>query len=219
MRAYDQLVGLIHNGVIPYANFPFGQWAGHYNNFGSEREIFRRTMDRVKPRIVIEVGTFLGGSAMWMAQHAKNNNWDTVVLCVDTWLGGVDHWLRANEKLRPHFGRPTLYEHFLNNVIEAGLTEYIVPFTLDSLNAARFLKDKGITCQMVYIDGSHEEGDVLRDYELYWELLDSSGAFLVDDLTGHFPGVLHDWDQMLIRKDMCEKVDCIEGEKGLLIKP
>lgn len=216
MTAHAELMRLIHQDVSPYANFPL-VWGGHYNTDGSERPIFRATMDRIKPRIIIEVGTFLGGSAMHMAAHAKAQGWDCAVLCVDTWLGGVDHWLRAREKLTMHFGRPALYYRFLNNVIEAGLTDYIVPFTLDSIAAARFLKEAGIKAQMMYIDGSHEEGDVERDYNAYWDLLESGGAFLVDDLTDWFPGVVKDWTCFVALNKL--KIDRVEGEKGLLIKP
>lgn len=216
MTAHKELMTLIHGSADPYLNFPRDAWQGHYNTDGSERPIFRKTMDRVKPRIIIEVGTFLGGSAIHMAQHAKANGWDCAVLCVDTWLGGVDHWLRAREKLRPHFGRPSLYYHFMANVIEAGVQDYIVPFTLDSIAAARFLKESGVKCQMQYIDGSHEQGDVLNDYKAYWELLDSGGAFLVDDLTNWFPGVLADWATFVTSKGIT--VTEVEGEKGLIIK-
>lgn len=217
MTAYSELMELIHGASNPYLNFPPDSWRGHYNTDGSERPIFRRTMDRVQPRIIIEVGTFLGGSAIHMAQHAKAKGWDCAVLCVDTWLGGVDHWLRAKEKLRPHFGRPSLYYHFIANVIEAGVQDYIVPFTLDSLAAARFLKTAKVKCQMTYIDGSHEEGDVLRDYEAYWELIEPNGAMLVDDLTNWFPGVVADWGRFLNHHNLMASE--IEGEKGLVFKP
>jgi len=216
MTAYSELMALIHGESDPYMNFP-DSWKGHYNTDGSERPIFRNTMDRVKPRIIIEVGTFLGGSAIHMALHAKANGWDCAILCVDTWLGGVDHWLRAREKLRPQFGRPSLYYHFIANVIEAGVQGYIVPFTLDSMAAARFLKASGTRCQLVYVDGSHEEGDVISDYNAYWELLDPGGAMLVDDLTNHFPGVLHDW-RLFLEHHGYPQVE-IEGEKGLMLKP
>jgi hypothetical protein len=216
MTAHAELMKLIHGEVNPYAGFPL-IWGGYYNTDGSERAIFRETMDRIKPRIIIEVGTFLGGSAMHMAAHAKAKGWDCAVLCVDTWLGGVDHWLRAPEKLTKHFGRPSLYYKFLNNVIEAGLTDYIVPFTLDSIAAARFLAEAKIMADMMYIDGSHESDDVLRDYSYYWPLLRSGGAFLVDDLTHHFPGVLWAWDKFLKMNNLSPTR--IEGEKGLVIKP
>lgn len=212
----QSIMRLIHPDRNPYEGFPRGQWTGHYNIDGSERPIFTRAIERVHPKLIIEVGTFLGGSAMHMARHLKARNLDSVILCVDHWCGGVDHWLRAREKLRPHFGRPSLYYYFLNNVIEAGLTDYIVPFSLDSIAAARFLKACQVQCQMLYIDGSHEQGDVLRDYEAYWELLAPGGAMLVDDLTNWFPGVLHDWDVFIKSRNLTFET---EGEKGLVIKP
>ena len=145
------------------------------------------------PASIIEVGTFLGGSALHMASLCKAKNLDAAIICVDTWSGGFDHWTKARERLHYHFGRPALYYEFISNVIKYGHQDMIIPLCLDSANAARYLAHHGITARMLYIDASHEQGDVIRDYEAYWSLLAPGGAFSVDDLTNWFPGVLADW--------------------------
>jgi len=214
---FKSILPLIHDDHDPYRDFPKGQWTGHYNTDGSEREIFKKAIDLLKPKVIIEVGTFLGGSALFMARHIKATDSDTIIICVDTWLGGTDHLLRAREKLRPHFGRPSLYYFFMNNVLEAQMDDVIIPFPIDSMAGARFLKERGVKCQMCYVDSSHEEGDVRRDYEAYWELLESGGGLLVDDLTNWFPGVVADWTAFI--KDHNLSPIMTEGEKALLIKP
>lgn len=216
MTLYEELIQKIYHGHNPYTGFPVGQWAGvWYNDGGARRDIFVRVIEQIKPKLIVEVGSFVGESSIFMAEQLKRHRSDGVVLCIDTWLGGIDHWKSVPEKLRFHFGRPSLYYQFIGNVIQRGCHDTILPLTLDSLNAARLLKMLQIVPDMLYIDGSHEEGDVLADYEAYWPLLISGGAFLVDDLTGWFPGVLGDWKLFVMSHDL--KVE-VEGEKGLIIK-
>jgi cephalosporin hydroxylase len=205
-------------GVDPYTNFPAAQWAGYENTDGSTVPIFERAIDQSQPGIIIEVGTFLGGSALHMAKLCKAKKLDAAIICVDTWYGGFDHWTKAREKLHYHFGRPALYYEFISNVIKYGHQDMIIPLALDSANAARYLAAHGILAQMIYVDGSHEAGDVLRDYETYWPLLASGGALLVDDVSRWFPDVVTDWNRFADRMDLAGLIHA-EAEKRLVIKP
>jgi predicted O-methyltransferase YrrM len=174
-------------------------------------------MQMVNPSLIIEVGSFVGESAIHMAKLVKIENRDCPILCVDTWYAGFDHWKGAREKIQMHFGRPDLFYKFMANVIEHGCQDVIVPLASDSLNAARILKWLGIVPGLIYVDGSHEQGDALRDYEAYWDLLPPGGGLLVDDLTNWFPGVLHDWATFTEYRNLTPVLT--EGEKALVIKP
>jgi len=208
---------LIHLDRNPYAGFPAQQWGGTwYGDHGARREIFGRCIDLIKPKVIVEVGSFVGESAIHMAQLVQQRGMDSCVLCVDTWYGGFDHWKGAREKIVNHFGRPDFFYKFMANVIANRCENVIVPLATDSLNAARILEYLGIKADLVYIDGSHEEGDVLRDYKAYWPLLNSGGGMLCDDWSGHFPGVLED-GQRFIAHTECKPV-AIEGEKVLFVK-
>lgn len=218
MIAYRQLLDKIHLGKNPYDGFPANEWSGvWYGDPGAAREIFDKCIFKIRPRVVVEVGSFIGESAIRMARCIKNNGMDAAIVCVDTWYAGVDHWKGAREKIQPHFGRPDLYYRFIANVINNRCQDVIIPLAMDSLGGARVLKWLGVSADLVYVDASHEAGDVFRDYEFYWEILRSGGGMLVDDLSGHFPGVLHDFDAFLNYKNL--KPSLIEGEKALLIKP
>lgn len=205
-------------GVDPYTRFPAAQWTGYENTDGSTVPIFEQAIDLSRPGIIIEVGTFLGGSALHMARLCKAKKLDAAIICVDTFYGGFDHWMKAREKLHFHFGRPALYYEFISNVIKYGHQDMIIPLALDSANAARYLTACGITARMIYVDGSHEPGDVLRDYETYWPLLDKGGAFLVDDVSRWFPDVVADWSRFTAKLDPPVLIQS-EAEKRLIIKP
>lgn len=163
-----------------------------FSHLPSDIEPIEKAIEVSKPGIIIEVGTFLGHSAIAMAKYASTHGMDCAVICVDTWLGGIDHWLKEWNSLDHRLGRPTLYDRFLRNLKSSGTAEIAIPITLDSANAARYLEHHSIVADMVYVDGSHETGDVMRDLQSYWKLLKSGGIMIVDDVVPHFPGVVSD---------------------------
>lgn len=218
MTPFQFLIDKIHEGKNPYAGFPTVEWAGTwYGDPGAAREIFAQCIEKTMPSIIVEVGSFVGESAIHMAKLIKQMNLPTAILCVDSWLGGFDHYKGAREKFRLHFGRADFYYRFIANVIQQGCQDVIVPFPMDSLNAARVIKWLEIVPQYVYIDASHEEGDALRDYLAYWDLLPSSGGMLCDDWSDHFPGVMKDGERFMQQIGL--EPDLIQGEKVLFIKP
>jgi hypothetical protein len=218
MNPFNLLIEKVHEGRNPYTGFPAAEWAGTwYNDAGAQREIVQKCIGRLNPSIIIEVGSFVGESAIHMAKLIKSQKRDCAILCVDTWYAGFDHFLGAREKIRPHFGRPDFYYKFVANVIANGCQDVIVPLAIDSINGARVIKWLGLQPQLVYVDASHEEGDVRRDYEAYWDLMPPGAGMLVDDLTNWFPGVLKDWTEFIADHSLVPVLT--EGEKALVIKP
>ena len=218
MKPFDLLIDKVHLGINPYTGFPAGEWGGvWYNDGGAQREIFDKCIKRQNPSIIIEVGSFVGESAIHMAKLLKAQKRDCAILCVDTWSFGYDHFLGARDKIQPHFGRPDLYYRFIANVIANGCQDVIVPLAIDSINGARVIKWLGLVPDLIYVDASHEKGDVRRDYEAYWELLPQGGGMLVDDLTNWFPGVVEDWTNFIADHNLTPVL--AEGEKALAIKP
>lgn len=218
MSTFQLLLDKVHQGKNPYTDFPTGGWAGTwYGDPGAQRAIFDRAIERTAPGVIVEVGSFVGESAIHMAKQLRARRLDAAILCVDTWYAGFDHWLGAREKIQMHFGRPDLYYKFVANVLTHEVGDWILPLAMDSIGAARVLKWMQIPIRLVYIDASHEQGDVGRDYEAYWDLLPSGAGMLVDDLSGHFPGVLHDWGEFVLKHNL--KPVLTEGEKSLVIKP
>jgi hypothetical protein len=115
------------------------------------------------------------------------------------------------------FGRPSLYYGFMANVLEHQCEDVIVPLTLDSDNAHLLLQHLKIEADFVYIDGSHELNQADRDMNNYlWKVLRRGGCMMVDDLTGHFPGVLEAWS--LIYEIHGIELDTLR-EKGRLWRP
>lgn len=154
--------------------------------WNSTRPIFEHLIRGMRPRRIIEVGTWLGASAVVMARLLRQYECDgAAIICVDTFLGSKEHWQHEDGRghLALRHGFPTLYEQFMSNVANAGLQESIVPLPLPSAIAARVLGDAHLDAQLVYIDGSHEEEDALADMRAYWKLIVPGGALFGDDWT------------------------------------
>lgn len=158
----------------------------------SQDPIFQTIIDQVRPKRIIEVGSWKGASAVHMADLTRDLG--TCIYCVDTWLGGVDHLLANDAGIKPaenHIqrldGYPQLYHQFLHNVRESGHGDRIFPLPQTSTNGARYLRAKGIAAELIYLDGSHEFEDVALDILMYLPLLAPGGVLLGDDWS--FPGV------------------------------
>jgi hypothetical protein len=156
---------LIHK-ADPYAALPKQQ----YNNWGwhSDSPYFEQIIFEVRPLRILEIGSWLGASAIHMANICKALGLQTEIVCVDTWLGALEFWTNQDdtsryEMLRLQDGYPSVYEQFRSNVIRSGLAGMITPFPITSDIAFRFFEEKGIKFDLIYIDGSHDYSDVKRD--------------------------------------------------------
>lgn len=180
----DALTALLHD-MSPYEGFDASAWPDDVQGWGSEDPLFLEVMAAVKPRLIVEVGSWKGASAIHMARMAETLRLDCRILCVDTWLGSAEHALGQKpewrESLRMRHGFPQLYYTFLANVVRAGMAGRIVPLANTSDNAALILKAKGLAPDLVYVDGAHEEAAVYRDLRAYWDLLAEDGALIGDD--------------------------------------
>lgn len=166
---------------------------------------------QVRPSFVIEVGTWLGQSTATIAETLKRSqNFEVCVLCVDTWLGSLEHWIDSafRTKLNFQFGKPTLYDQFLSNMSILGHADMVVPLTLPSQIAARLIAHRALCADLIYLDASHDEQDVYNDLLAYWPLLTPNGIIFGDD-----------WDWMSVRlgvKKFCGEISMdfeIRGKK------
>jgi predicted O-methyltransferase YrrM len=160
--------------------------------WGSTHPVFRSVFERLRPRLVVEVGTWKGGSAIHMAGLMREFGIDGgEIVCVDTWLGAPIAWttepeLKPSLKLRG--GYPQLYYTFARNVLDAGAEDVITPLPAPSEGGHTILKHFGVEADLVYVDADHDYAPAKRDFERYFELLAPDGVLIGDDF-GCFPGV------------------------------
>jgi len=156
------------------------------SGWGSTAPIFDSLISDVRPRLIIEVGSWLGASAIHMANICKSIGIETKILCVDTFLGAYEFWTNQQDveryiALKCKHGYPQVYFDFLRNVKKAGHADCIIPFPQTSLIAARYLWHHQVRAELIYIDGSHDAEDVAADIRAYWPLLKPGGVLFGDD--------------------------------------
>ena len=152
--------------------------------WNSTNVIFRDLIEHEKPKLIIEVGSWKGASAIHMANVIKELKLDTKIICIDTWLGGHETWDKETEdytSLNLKNGYPTLYRQFLYNVVNSGHSDIIVPLSNTSNIAFLILKKLDIKADLIYIDGSHYEEDVYNDMKNYNSLLNECCIMFGDD--------------------------------------
>lgn len=176
---------LLHR-TDPYEGFDPSAWPDDASGWGSDSPAFGELIEELRPKRLIEVGTWKGGSALTLASHLERLNLDAEILCVDTWLGALEMWTELDDadrhgSLNLKHGYPTLFYTFLGNVVRAGHQQRITPFPVPSVTAAQWCALHGIKADMIYIDGSHEEEDVYQDLVSWWDLVRDGGVLFGDD--------------------------------------
>lgn len=173
----------IHQGHDPFLGFT--PMKKDMQGWGSTDEGFSTVIDNIKPTTIVEVGSWKGCSAIHMAKTALERGVprdQLEVICVDTWLGSVEHYgfgnLTAEGRIN---GRPNFYEQFLSNVMLENLADVITPFPMDSINANACFETWGIKADLIYIDAAHDYNSVKLDAFLWSQVLRDGGYMLFDD--------------------------------------
>jgi hypothetical protein len=163
----------------------------------SYHPIFAELVEKVRPQVMIEVGSWKGASALHLLDCADATHglparsiFGPHLYCVDTWLGSPEIWGNSNlaaANPRRH-GYPQVYYQFLANVVAHGRQTRITPVVATSRLGASALRQANVAAELIYIDASHDYLDVKFDLQFYWPLLAPGGVMFGDDYTS-FPGV------------------------------
>jgi len=176
---------LLHR-TNPYEGFDWKARPVDAHGWGGQSPAFRELIAAHQPRLIIEVGTWKGASAMEMAGACRDLGLTTQIVCVDTWLGALEFWTDHDDperygSLALQHGYPSVYYQFLANVCHAGHQDRIVPFPQTSSTAALWFRRFGLTADLIYVDASHEEEDVYQDLCSWWEVAGEDGLLFGDD--------------------------------------
>jgi predicted O-methyltransferase YrrM len=129
---------------------------------------------------VVEIGSYLGRSTRALADNTCGR-----VYAIDTWKNADRH----------PFGPPPVlceedwcWQGFLRNVRDL-IPEKLEVRRRKSIDAAFELYREGKRFDMIFIDGSHEYGDVVSDIVVWEPLLAPGGLICGHDFTAKHPGV------------------------------
>lgn len=127
------------------------------------REGLKRLIEDNGVRTVVELGSWLGQSTLYMASLLPEGGK----------VYAIDHWIDSGD-----LEKPCVYKQFLSNVIRAQLTERVVPIRTTTTEAAQ---DWEIEVDLIYVDASHEEKDVYQDISVWYPIAKRCGAVLCGD--------------------------------------
>ena len=195
MKAIQDIKPLVVElmGSNPYEGFDASQYRLDITGWQSHHPVFEQIIARIKPRRILELGTWKGASAIHMAKVARRFDPLAQVLCVDTWLGSHRVlWTRPDyrKELALKHGFPQQDFQFLANVALSGLQEAIFPLPMTAYSATDILGLSGVVFDLIYIDAHHDEDEVMRDVSRCYELLRAGGVMFGDDYSPAEPGVI-----------------------------
>nr|CAD1821657.1 unnamed protein product [Ananas comosus var. bracteatus] len=143
------IIDRVFDGDDPFAGFPAPDTAAlllapaaRPRGWGSRGAVFRDLMASVRPRTVIELGAFLGASALHMAALARNLSFapPPLILCVDDFRGWPGFRRRFRRDVpRARHADALLLQQFMANVAagaagagSGGASVVPVPFSTGS---------------------------------------------------------------------------------------
>ena len=121
----------------------------------------------------VEVGAFLGRSAVFMAVEIINSGKNIKFDCVDHWEGSEEH----NDNDEVNLER--LYEDFLENI--KPVKGVINPVRGNSIEVSKLYKPNSL--DFVFIDASHDEDTVKADLAYWMPRVKEDGVIAGDDLN------------------------------------
>jgi predicted O-methyltransferase YrrM len=123
----------------------------------------------IRPRTVLEIGTFRGGTLACWAETATP---DAHIVCID--------------RLEDSYGIVKVEAHtaHLRRLIRPAQQLTFLPFDSQDAATVQKVKDvlKGDPVDFLWIDGDHHEGPVRRDFELYGALVAPGGTIGFHDI-------------------------------------
>lgn len=195
MSIRDEIMRELYSGEDIYRSFRGAAGDDAYPHTRLDAGVVDAVIDAVQPRLWVEVGTMLGGSALLTARRFAERAHRCPVVCIDPFCGDVNMWawerdLRSKGEWRfLHLadGAPTIRERFMANVCAAGLDDVICPIPVTGTIGLKLLKtlydDDRISARpdVIYLDSAHEEGETLAEVQAAWRLLNDGGILFGDD--------------------------------------
>ncbi len=107
----------------------------------------------------VEVGSYLGASATFLATKIQEYNKNAKIYCVDIWETSFapEHF----EGILKKYSKNSLLEIFNNNVKECGFESVITPIQSTSMSALAQFEDNSL--DFIFIDGDHSYEAVYED--------------------------------------------------------
>lgn len=175
----------LFNGESPYNDFPPPRVSGllrqkRVKGWGSNGAVFEKLIRKVKPKTIIEVGTFLGASAIHMSELTHKLGLHTQILCVDDFRGWPGFRNRFGD-IGIVNGDVMLLYQFMQNVVHFNATETLLPIPYSSASTLEKLCEWGLFGDLIEIDAGHDFNSAWSDINRAYKLLSRGGVLFGHD--------------------------------------
>lgn len=151
--------------------------------------IYKAVVEKLEGGLIVEVGTWMGQSAAFMAVEIVNSKKPFVFHCVDTWKGSEEH------KDYDVIKNDELYEKFLKNM--ESVKDVIVPVRKNSLEASKDYADNSI--DFLFLDAAHDYENVKADLEAWYPKVKPGCIFAGHDYP-YWEGVVRAVDEFCVER-------------------
>ncbi|OEL29186.1 hypothetical protein BAE44_0009797 [Dichanthelium oligosanthes] len=212
------LLEKVFDGESPYAGFPpphtaalLHPAAARPRGWGSTGAVFAELIEAVRPEVIVELGAFLGASALHMAAVSRNLSLSPAILCIDDFRG----WPAFRERFRrdvppPRHGDALLLPQFMANVAAAGAdaASRVLPLPFSTASALGALCGWGVYADLIEVDAGHDFHSAWADINLAWAVLRPGGVMFG-----------HDYFTSADDRGVRRAVTLFARVKGLTIRP
>lgn len=161
------------------------------NHFSFDDLYDKMVREASSPATFVEVGTWFGASAVYLAGRVKESGKEIKIYAVDNFTAeGSSPLLRAEvAKLGGSF-----YEVFCENLRKCGVADYVTPLAGDSTEMADHFDDDSL--DFVYIDASHYYDKVKLDILAWLPKVKTGGTIAGHDYNDEHRGVIRAVDEI-----------------------
>lgn len=155
-------------------------------------ELVLRLLDIYKPKVCVELGTYLGGSAIAIAKTIRQ--WGGRLTCVDVW------------------DNDTRLQQCADNFVAHRVAPDIAMIRANSHDVPNWTQ----MLDFVYVDADHSYEGVRADLEYWWPFLVTGGVICGDDYGREENQVKEAWDEFETPRRVCY-YDVTPGVPGHLV--
>ncbi|KOP26062.1 glycosyl transferase family 1 [Hapalosiphon sp. MRB220] len=149
---------------------------------GQEEYLFNKVKSLPEDAVIVEIGSFKGRSTVAMGYACIGTH--RKIYAIDTWDGNDSD-----------FAERQFFEIWQQNIQANDLEEYVLPlrgYSHDVLKDWQELTN-GKAIDFIFIDGSHQYLDVLKDFEMSFSLVKDGGWIAFHDVIHTWPGPERVW--------------------------
>ncbi|EPS71222.1 hypothetical protein M569_03536, partial [Genlisea aurea] len=185
----QKIIDDIYYRISPWDDFPPAHLNGilqpeHSFMLGSSDAVFEHLIAETRPETIIEVGTYLGNSAIHMGNLVKRLGLKTQIICVDDFRAWLTNGfiLKFKSHQIVNGDRLHLYK-FMLNVFNAKLTDSVMFLPFSTSNGLELLCQMGIYADLVEIDAAHDFHSAWLDINNGYKLLRPGGVLFGHDIN------------------------------------